>query len=63
MNKPEIKFVFVYYKFQDKRIGDSIFGYEEDDNIGVIICPKCGDTVRIKPKRTVCVCGTTINIK
>lgn len=64
MNRPKLKFTFSHYKFEDKRICDTEYGYEDDGKMGVIICPNCGNLLSLlKTDYNKCICGTIIEVK
>jgi hypothetical protein len=62
-----LKYVFQYYKFTDKRISDSLYGYDDDDRLGVVICPKCNNAIEVKKKwygaKGKCICGVYVSFR
>jgi len=62
-----LKYTFQHYKFTDKRIADMHYGYDDDKNLGVVICPKCKSAITVESKwygaKGKCMCGLVISFR
>lgn len=61
--RQSLRYTFTFYKFNDKRIGDTYHGYEKDGKHGIVICPNCGKVLEVKNEVTTCSCRLQIIIK
>lgn len=62
MEKASLRYTFTFYKFTDKRIGDTYHGYEKDGKHGIVICPNCQKVLEVKGEQTKCTCGVQVTI-